>query len=113
MLPTATNPESASQLTGHSGTLAQGSALTLGAAMKTSDGFGNTWLTNWRRAADAPRRTLVFAFVLTTLGVALGDYFISERESVRLSVRLGLACGLIVASIVYRKMKSYQRGDPS
>ena len=56
--------------------------------MKTGDGFGNTWLTNWRLADAAPKRTLLLTFFGTALGVALGDYFISRgRESVWLRRR--------------------------
>jgi hypothetical protein len=80
--------------------------------MKTADGFGNTWLTNWRLAADAPKRTLLLTFIGTAFGVALGDYFISGRESVWLSVGLGIACGLIVTTLAYRKLRSYDRADP-
>ena len=80
--------------------------------MKSGNGFGDTWLTNWRLAADAPRRTLVFTFIGTALGVALGDYFISGRESVWLSIGIGIACGLIVTSLAYRKMRTYDREDP-
>jgi hypothetical protein len=79
--------------------------------MKTGDGFGSTWLTNWRRAADVPRRTLVFTFAGTTAGVALVDYFVSGRESVWLSIALGIACGVIVTLLAYRRMATYEPGD--
>ena len=77
--------------------------------MKAGDGFGNTWLTNWRLAADAPRRALVVTFIGTTLGVAVGDYFISGRGSVWLSIGLEISCGVIVAILASRKMRTYDR----
>jgi len=79
--------------------------------MKTGDGFGNTWLTNWRLADAAPKRTLLLTFFGTALGVALGDYFISGGARASGCVGVGIACGLIVATLAYRKMRTYERTD--
>jgi hypothetical protein len=76
------------------------------------DGFGRTWLTNWRLAADKPVRALLFLFVVCAVGVGVTDYFITTYRSIRLSAGLGLVCGAVVALVARRKLRTY-RSDAS
>jgi amino acid transporter len=76
--------------------------------MRPREGYGKTWLTDNRRAAEVPGRTLAFTFVGTAVVVTPADYFISGRESVWLSIGLGIACGLIVSWITYRGVKPFR-----
>jgi hypothetical protein len=73
-------------------------------AMARPNGFGKTWLTNWRRASEVPRRTIVTAFLVTSVGAGMGDYYLTSLRSVPFSTVLGLTCGLIVTYQVRRNL---------
>jgi len=74
------------------------------------EGFGTTWMTNWRRAAEVPVRTLGFTFVATSVSTGLIEYYLGS-QIVSLAIVVGLACGTGVSVLGWRKMRPYRSNE--